>query len=406
MGINDLNGVTESITSVNNTKNKTRFTDGATIDNKEIAIKKIIEAKTILDHWPTQKEFTNLREQLNVSTPGKHFSANMDYTFKEIRNKAKKQSRNDLSYKKNGYKNEDWLKEMYIDNGLTLQEISEYTSVTDQTILIYMEKFGIERRASKKENVKFNKYKAIELYNDGMKISDIKEELDTSYNKVYRVINSELSEKERRASHELHKTEINTNDKENMAYFIGVMMGDGWRFITKQNNGHRIGLEVTDKKFMLSFNKCLKDIGLNTQMRERDSPKGKQYKTKYEVIVTSKNLYEWCEEINSDINKIKNIIFDSEQTCEEFIRGIYESEGTFEDKGNGIQCVIPNTNKDIITITQEACKFIGYDFNRYGPYERTNNNHKDIEILSLTKEKEVKEFTQQINPVIERKIYD
>jgi len=87
------------------------------------------------------------------------------------------------------YKDEDWLRQKYIDEGLLQREIADICDVKQGTISIWLNKFDISKKEPKYKNPEWIQNKL----ENGYKPQDIADECDISYNGIrYHIRNENL----------------------------------------------------------------------------------------------------------------------------------------------------------------------------------------------------------------------
>lgn len=195
----------------------------------------------------------------------------------------------------------------------------------------------------------------------------------------------------------MEDSEIITEEK---AYILGVLCGDG--FLT---TNYRFGLEVCDLDFAEEFARCLNEVyNLNPKIKEkiRNKTNFGKAKKQYSVVISSKNV--WLDLIkysdfktkswiipkiikNTDINILSN-----------FIKGIFDSEGTIRFRRNGycyLQVCSGNDNSllDLKNILE----------NKFGINMKIKYNNNGVIILYTAKYKYIKLFADCIGFKIKRK---
>lgn len=175
----------------------------------------------------------------------------------------------------------------------------------------------------------------------------------------------------------------------NLSYILGVILGDAWLY--KYKNNYFIGLDALDKIFCISFFNSLKQLNLNPNI----FPKGRHWRT----IASSKVFYDWFKKLKfQDIKKMALAQPIS------FLKGFYESEGCLlksynkkRDKSYFL-IIIVNTQKELIELAIVLLEKLG--FNPKMNFRKTPLNRKDIWVVNLNRQKEVKAFLREINPCI------
>uniref|UniRef100_A0A7C4XTN8 DOD-type homing endonuclease domain-containing protein n=1 Tax=Caldisericum exile TaxID=693075 RepID=A0A7C4XTN8_9BACT len=191
------------------------------------------------------------------------------------------------------------------------------------------------------------------------------------------------------------KLKIDLKPSNNLAYILGVLLGDGW--VIRQD--YSMGLGVTKKEFAESFANALRAIGLNPNVYKQDkklfqkvSPNANDI---WMVRGRSKQFYEWYKGLN--LEKIKEVIKGYEV---DFIRGFYESEGSCRLSGKRSEVAVHNTDRDLIIFISGLLTGLGFHYS-ITKTDRRNSNWKDLYHLNILGQKEEKfKFLKTINPVI------
>lgn len=234
------------------------------------------------------------------------------------------------------------LEQLYYEQMLTMDEIADTYGVGESTVCRTMEKLGLERR-----------------------------------------------------KHTAHIRPI-LEPSEDLAYVLGVLLGDGYCFEPKNLQTHVIGMECTSKRFVKSFKKALEKIGLNPSFlkpRYRTNTFGKN--VFYGVKAHSKVFGEWF------LNLTQREIRDNLKTRGmklAFLRGFYESEGCtyILDKIYGSRAIVmTNSNLELLNLIADLMGYFGY---KTSIYKKTTSECHDLWIQGSTERKEV--FLGELNPCI------
>jgi len=117
----------------------------------------------------------------------------------------------------------------------------------------------------------------------------------------------------------LRKNSFTAKPSKELAYFIGVLFGDGCASIDKKNHDYCLQLSSIDKEFVEKFSICVsKLLG-----KEKNYPVHRS-KHIFTANIRSKELYQFVKEIKNDFEKAKPFI---ESGPVEFIQGLADSEG-------------------------------------------------------------------------------
>jgi intein-encoded DNA endonuclease-like protein len=119
---------------------------------------------------------------------------------------------------------------------------------------------------------------------------------------------------------------------EELAYVIGVKVGDGYTYrrkhAIKYYNHVWIGLKAKDKEFVEEFGRCLAKVLGRRQIR----PRFRDDVGKYVVEAESKTLYELLKK-PVDLERLKKYIEHCDRCVAAFIRGFADSEGCVDKRG-------------------------------------------------------------------------
>ena len=162
---------------------------------------------------------------------------------------------------------------------------------------------------------------------------------------------------------------INLEPSPELAYILGVCLGDGcvrsYELGKDKRPSYRIILAVQHKEFAESFKQALEKIGLKPNIRltyRKDRPNESPL---WRVEAHSKVFVEWYKDITSDMKKLYEFLKKCPDGFKEFIRGFYESEGSYYkgyNKLGGLQrnLCIYNTNKELIDLVARILREMGF----------------------------------------------
>jgi hypothetical protein len=144
------------------------------------------------------------------------------------------------------------------------------------------------------------------------------------------------------------KLELDLSPSPTLAYILGVLKGDGSCYLFSDRSYRRpaIKLKATSSAFVLSFYRALKKIGLNPYFGFLRS-KNPRWRNCWYTHAYSKEFYEWYSKLSLD--DIYELIKSNDEMVSQFIRGLYESEGSIS-KG-GLR-VITNTDLNLVKLVQ------------------------------------------------------
>jgi len=195
---------------------------------------------------------------------------------------------------------------------------------------------------------------------------------------------------------------------EELAYVLGVYYGDGTVEDLGQH-GKRISLFSTTSKFNESFEKSLRNIGLNPFRdyldRKPYSICGKKassrWKRVHRTVCYSTKLYELIQSLgakrNINLKELKGLILKKRQYIINFLRGLYESDGSCRRHG----LYIGGTNKRLMQFTKHCLSSLGFHFH-WSAEDRSKSGYKTLYRIRLTRDAEITRFLKTINPCIKR----
>jgi intein-encoded DNA endonuclease-like protein len=176
----------------------------------------------------------------------------------------------------------DELNDLYWGKKLTTAEIARLKGVRRRTVSKWLKRLGIRARSqSEAFEIYFAKH---EHWNKGKGI---------------------------RIHPDLH---MGTD----LAYILGVLRGDGW--VSDAKNSWRIVLNQTREAFARSFEKALRNIGLNARTTVL------AHKGLYMTRASSAEFVQWYKSLS--LNQIEEMVQAKRDFEIAFIRGFYESEGS------------------------------------------------------------------------------
>lgn len=274
------------------------------------------------------------------------------------------------------------LRELYWDYKLSLHQIGKHYNRCAQTILNWMRKHGIPRRHGRLCEIPWTQKEILIL----------KREYPTRKTKI-----SELAHRHRNAitakawnlglAKRRYQT-LNLSPSENLAYVLGVLLGDGWVHIWEKRRNYRIGLDVTSLPFAESFRGALKKVGIHSSLHTR-APRHKGWKPQWLVVANCAPFVRWYKGLT--LANIKSYLH-SNELKRTFLRGFYESEGCFYIDNKRWRprprIQIANRNMDLRNLIAELLRTLGYS---------PNVGWQDVR---LNKPQEAMRFISEINPCI------
>jgi len=144
---------------------------------------------------------------------------------------------------------------------------------------------------------------------------------------------------------------------EELAYVIGVKVGDGYTYrrkhAIKYYNHVWIGLKAKDREFVEEFARCLAKVIVRRQIRSRF----RDDVGKYVVEVRSRTLYELLKK-PVDLDRLKKYIEHCERCIVAFLRGFADSEGSVNKRG---YIFILNTDLRLLTYINDLLRRLGIE---------------------------------------------
>jgi intein-encoded DNA endonuclease-like protein len=206
-----------------------------------------------------------------------------------------------------------------------------------------------------------------------------------------------------------YRIQVNLNPSPTLCYVLGCLLGDGHvgkcRGWTKHDRKiyvferTRIRLKICDYPLAQSFYNALKELELNPHICIYRS-KNPKWRDAYEVYAYSDMFYEWYTKLTMD--EIGRIVESSRECIISFIRGLYETEGSYT---SAYLRVLSNTNKELVLLAQSILKKLGFETTvvEDNSNKKRNPKWKAVYHLNLRGgERAIKRFIKTINPVIKR----
>jgi len=196
-----------------------------------------------------------------------------------------------------------------------------------------------------------------------------------------------------------HLYRCSPNFKSNkIAYLLGILKGDGFVNYSKKYNRYILGLASTNLKFCKSFSNTVESINLRPSICRLKKLLGVGKRRLYYVIANSQIFYKWYTKLS--LNKLKKLL-DTKEKKNLFIKGFYESEGSIlKTKNKRYRISFANTDKNLLRMTDNLLKEIGFVFHLNGPYKTIGLGKKPHYELRISKQDQIKKFINIINPTI------
>lgn len=252
------------------------------------------------------------------------------------------------------------LRDLYWEKELTLEEIAGIYDVCRETIRKYIGKFGIPRRSR----------------GDSFKIA-------------YR--------KGRKKNPNMIRP--NLSPSATLAYILGVMVGDG--NISESRGHHHIILRVRakDLEFVKSFQDGLKQIGIYSKLSRCKMGKNK---LGWRIRGHSKVFCGWYKSLT-----FEQVAGLAQQYPQDFMRGFYESEGSYHiisrKRPLGISRLVKltlcNTDKRLAELARDLIETMGFHIYFY-PYWEKGHKLPIYRLYLKGRKSEKTRFLEEIRPVI------
>lgn len=191
---------------------------------------------------------------------------------------------------------------------------------------------------------------------------------------------------------------------ENLAYLLGLLMGDGFVISNKTTKAAIIGFQSTDEKLSLNFLECLSKIGLHAKIF-KVKPHNKVSKSDaFSVVSYSKNFVNWYR--NLTLENLKTLL-DSRDKIISFLKGFYEAEGhSHISKRGQLTVAFTNTDLNLQKLVQALLLNLGFDFRLNGPYWTGRVNEKPYYNVRTSKKLQSLSFLKLIKPSVKKGNFD
>jgi len=245
------------------------------------------------------------------------------------------------------------LYSLYWDRGLSTYDIAEKLGLSQKTVLYWFDRFGIPRRAPS-EGRRLKGYGTEHL---------IKPRLEPS---------------------------------EELSYILGVCLGDG--SVTRCGRQHVIELAAVHREFVESFGKALEKIGLHPFIYIARRGGGER-RTLFGVRASSRMFYEWYKSLT--LAKIEQILSGNRAYVISFLRGFYESEGSYSKRREGKSRVrIVNADRELAELVARLIQSLGFRVSIRLNKDGRPNRKGSYCIEVLGGEGERMRFLETIKPII------
>jgi len=170
---------------------------------------------------------------------------------------------------------------------------------------------------------------------------------------------------------------------EELAEFIGIMLGDGHLAPTQVT----VALGKKERSYIEYISRLIQHL-FNVRPRIFTSKKNN-----YIVYFGSTDVVRWLQKMGLVSNKVKSQvdapgwIFDKKQYLRSFLRGFFDTDGSVYKLRFGVQVSFTNRSLPILRSLQKTLKLLGYSPSAISKY-----------CIYLTKRSQVRRFFQEIQP--------
>jgi len=206
----------------------------------------------------------------------------------------------------------------------------------------------------------------VKLYELGLSARNVGKKLKISHSRVLKILESENIDRRKIVKPILNEDYLKLTISR--AYLLGVMCGDGCVFSGIENKGkwffksYIVHLSVKDRDFLDEFIKHFINVyGFSPKIYYRDR-KNKKWSNIWVARVKRKLVYEDLARYNFGGNKWKvpnEVINSKEEIVCSFLKGFYDSEGSFIIGSRGASLSIYSTSKKGIEEVKRLTEGIG-----------------------------------------------
>lgn len=185
---------------------------------------------------------------------------------------------------------------------------------------------------------------------------------------------------------------------EPLAYILGVLKGDAFTYsrLTKRGRDASARLSVRSAQFAESFAMALRAIGLHPYQHVLFQQTGFSSGNVYSVQANSVKFVDWYRPLT--LSDIGNLLGNRELQLA-FVRGFYESEGSFFWAKGCPTASMSNTNAELSYFVWDLLRTLGYTFHLHN-YRRQIGKRQLVEFTIRKAGREVKCFLETIQPAI------
>jgi intein-encoded DNA endonuclease-like protein len=177
---------------------------------------------------------------------------------------------------------------------------------------------------------------------------------------------------------------------ENLAYILGVLIGDGNLYKDKRMNSYKIELVAKHEAFVNSFGDALKKLGFTPHYGIKHV---KWCNKNYYRVTAHNRAIAWLKDYMQKLEYILN----RPELKIAFIKGFYESEGS-SVTGKQWRVRMFGVNSSLLKLVQRFLLDLGFNFSLY-----LSKGSKNLYELSSTNSEQNLKFLNTINPCIKNK---
>jgi len=181
----------------------------------------------------------------------------------------------------------------------------------------------------------------------------------------------------------------NLSPSRDLSYLIGVLKGDGsvtCSNISRESKAYFIKLAVKEKRFAKEFTKKLKEINLKPSFFFSEGSE------LWIASVSSMKMYKWYKKRDLDFESIQ-------MYPKPFLRGIYESDGSYYGQGKPHLYPLVNTDHELVEFVADLLKRFNFETSIY---KGRKGKFEWERLYLLGGKEEQRRFIEIIDPCIKR----
>ena len=289
---------------------------------------------------------------------------------------------------------------LHREEGLSAGQIGKKLDIERHTIQHWIYGQGLHTRKLPYEKQLELYEKAKELRNEGMEVSEIARILGINRGAVISWIRQNKRPR-------LNNVGADLTPSFELAYLLGVVLGDGCLSVNKKKYKYVVVLSAKDRDFVESFQKALSKIVGRIPKIYFDRKRGSWFCSIHNKILFN-YLYRSFKEHSELIEKYP----------EAFLKGIFDSEGSVNKRKSSKNSyrwtlAIDNTDIELLNLCKDLLdKHFGIfsciglqskkgSIVKFG--DRETKRNKDVFRLTIGRKEDVKKFAEHIGCSIERK---